>query len=93
MQRMFLWFLFLLVSFIIKNCLLAQGSETLAERLGYAKDAKLLMVHAEDPGVAHSQNIASIAATEKGTMNSGAIYGLLPMVPRDCRIRQRTSLF
>ena len=38
---------------------------TLQERLGYAKDAKLLIIHADDLGVSHSQNQASIYALEK----------------------------
>jgi predicted glycoside hydrolase/deacetylase ChbG (UPF0249 family) len=48
-------------------------SRTLAERLGYAADAKLLIVHADDLGVAHSVNAASIKAFETGLVNSGSI--------------------
>jgi hypothetical protein len=35
-------------------------TKTIAERLGYPADSKLLIVHADDLGVAHSVNEASI---------------------------------
>jgi predicted glycoside hydrolase/deacetylase ChbG (UPF0249 family) len=47
--------------------------KTLVERLGYPADAKLLIVHADDLGAAHSINIASIKAFEVGLVNSGSI--------------------
>ncbi|MDB4976383.1 MAG: ChbG/HpnK family deacetylase [Myxococcaceae bacterium] len=50
----------------------AQGLSA-QERLGYAKDTKLLIVHADDLGVSHSENMASIAVMEKGVVNSGSI--------------------
>jgi predicted glycoside hydrolase/deacetylase ChbG (UPF0249 family) len=46
---------------------------TLAERLGYPRDAKLLIVHADDLGMAHSVNAASVKAFESGLVNSGSI--------------------
>jgi len=49
------------------------ATKTLAERLGYSRDAKLLIVHADDLGAAHSINIASIKAFESGLVNSGSI--------------------
>jgi predicted glycoside hydrolase/deacetylase ChbG (UPF0249 family) len=48
-------------------------SLTLTERLGYAPDARLLIVHADDLGVAHSVDAASINALETGLVNSGSI--------------------
>jgi beta-glucosidase len=46
---------------------------SLAERLGYPKDAKLLIVHADDLGMAHSVNAASTRALENGAINSASI--------------------
>ena len=51
----------------------AQDSRTLAERLGYAPDAKLLIVHADDLAVAHSVDAASTRALETGSVSSASI--------------------
>jgi predicted glycoside hydrolase/deacetylase ChbG (UPF0249 family) len=51
----------------------AQQSKTLAERLGYPADAKLLIVHADDLAVAHSVDAASTKALETGSVSSASI--------------------
>ena len=45
----------------------------LAERLGYPATTKLLIIHADDLGLTHSVNAASIKAIEAGPVNSGSV--------------------
>jgi hypothetical protein len=45
----------------------------LAARLGHPADAKLLIVHADDLGAAHSVNAATFKAFETGLLNSASI--------------------
>lgn len=48
-------------------------TKTVAERLGYAADAKLLIVHADDLAVAHSVDAASFDALDNGAVTSASI--------------------
>ena len=55
--------------------------KSLAERLGYARDAKLVIVHADDLGMTHSVNAASIKGLESGLVNSASIMVPCPWFP------------
>ena len=68
-----------LASLIVVSTLSAQ-TRTLAERLGHPRDAKLLILHADDLGVAHSENAASFDALDRGAINSGSIMMPTPWV-------------
>jgi len=48
-------------------------TKTLAERLGYPADARLVIVHADDLGMTHSINAATTKALATGLVNSGSI--------------------
>ncbi|MCW5922984.1 MAG: polysaccharide deacetylase family protein [Saprospiraceae bacterium] len=61
--------------------LYAQAQPTLPERLGYSKDAKLLIIHADDLAVAHSENQASFKAMKEGSVNSASVMVPCPWLP------------
>lgn len=47
--------------------------QRISERLGYSSSTKLLIVHADDFGLAQSENAATIAGLEQGAINSSSI--------------------
>lgn len=53
---------------------------TLAARLGYPADAKLLILHGDDLGVAHSVDTASLDALERGVLSSASVMMPCPWV-------------
>jgi hypothetical protein len=66
------WIGVLVVLSSIGACGRAQ-TKTVAERLGYPADAKLLIVHADDLAVAHSVDAASFDALDKAGVTSASI--------------------
>ena len=48
-------------------------TKTIAERLGYPADSKLLIIHADDLAVAHSEDAASFDALDQGAVTSASI--------------------
>ena len=58
---------------------------SIAEQLGYAPESKLLIIHADDLGVAHAENMASLAAMDEGSVNSGSIMVPCPWFPEIAR--------
>jgi chitin disaccharide deacetylase len=57
------------------------NSKSLAEKLGYSRDAKLVIIHADDLGMTHSINAASIKGLETGLVTSASIMVPCPWFP------------
>ena len=55
-------------------------TRTIAERLGHPADSKLLILHADDLGAAHSIDAASFDALDKGAVSSASIMVPTPWI-------------
>ena len=76
-MRLLLWPSALLL--VLAPTLSAQ-TRTLAAKLGHPADAKLLILHADDLGFAHSADVASFDALDKGAISSASIMMPTPWV-------------
>lgn len=59
---------------------LSAQTKSIAERLGYPAGSKLLILHADDLGVAHSEDVASLDALDRGAITSASIMIPTPWV-------------
>ena len=67
------------VSLLVASTLPAQ-TKTIAERLGHPADSKLLILHADDLGAAHSIDVASFDALDKGAVSSASAMVPTPWI-------------
>ncbi|HMG70959.1 MAG TPA: polysaccharide deacetylase family protein [Gemmatimonadaceae bacterium] len=67
------------VSLLVGSTLSAQ-TKTVAERLGHPANSKLLIIHADDLAAAHSIDVASFDALEKGAITSASIMVPTPWI-------------
>jgi chitin disaccharide deacetylase len=68
-----------IASLVLATTLPAQ-TRTIAERLGHPANSKLLIIHADDLGAAHSVDAASFDGLDKGAVSSASIMIPTPWV-------------
>jgi len=73
------WLSTSVVSLLLASTLSAQ-TKTVAERLGYPANSKLLILHADDLGMAHSIDSASFDALNKGAVSSASVMIPTPWI-------------
>jgi len=71
----------------------AQTEKNLAEKLGYDRNAKLLIVHADDMGLSQATNSAVIEAFQKGGISSGSIMVPCPWFPEIAEFAKDNAQF
>jgi len=81
----FLFLVLLMISVFSKG----QDKKSLAEKLGYHENTKLLIVHADDMGLAHSVNAASVEAFKKKGITCGSIMVPCPWFPEMADIARK----
>ena len=71
------------LSLILLVCMFTPASSqpTYAEKLGFPKGAKVIILHVDDAGMSYESNEGAIQAIEKGVANSVSVMMPCPWVP------------
>src|SRR2546422_1023639 len=80
-QKRFVLALLVLLGIAVQGASAQGAQNSLVEKLGFPRDAKLLIVHADDVGVTHSVNAATIQGLESGLVNSASLMVPCPWFP------------
>jgi len=73
LKRTYRHYILVLATMLFIQATYSQEPKKLAELLGYPKDSKLLIIHADDMGLSHSVNAACIKAFDSGGITCGSI--------------------
>lgn len=73
--------LFTLLLLVLCTIQTSLAQETFAEKLGYPKGAKVLILHVDDAGMSWDSNEGAINAIENGVANSVSVMMPCPWVP------------
>ncbi|WP_409014357.1 polysaccharide deacetylase family protein [Dyadobacter sp. CY326] len=66
---------------LLSSALMAQTAETYAEKLGYPKGKKVLIIHVDDVGMSYESNQGAIKAIRNGVANSLSVMMPCGWVP------------
>jgi predicted glycoside hydrolase/deacetylase ChbG (UPF0249 family) len=69
------------VCIIYINVAFAQQTKTYAEKLGWPKGARVIILHVDDAGMSHESNDGAQTAIEKGVATSTSVMMPCPWVP------------
>src|SRR5215469_11269197 len=67
---------------------MAALAESLAERLGYGPDARLVILNCDDLGSSHSANLAALEAVEQGVATSATLMVPCPWAKEGAQLFQ-----
>lgn len=70
-----------LLAAAINTVCFAQQTKTYAERLGFPKGAKVLIIHVDDTGMSHDSDMGFERASTEGIANSTSVMMPCPWVP------------
>ncbi len=77
-------------SLCLTSVLKAQN-ETYAEKLGFPKGAKVVIMHVDDVGMSYDSNIGAIRAVEEGVATSMSVMMPCAWSARICALSENSS--
>ncbi|HLL95467.1 MAG TPA: ChbG/HpnK family deacetylase, partial [Spirosoma sp.] len=75
------YFLLCLLMATVHPSLQAQ-SETYAEKLGFPKDKKIIILHVDDAGMSYESNVGTMTALDRGIASSTSVMMPCGWVPQ-----------